>query len=402
MNILNLKNNICILGTSINIKTNNHKSSLGYIPIKIGKKGTRKFHGAFTGGFSAGYNNTVGSEAGFKPKKFLTSREKKNKNQKRYNIIELIDDEDLMTNTDFLKVKSKYFSKGKKQRYAKTINDIINSSFDGVGFKKVRITTNKILCNWGWYPEYEINKKNIPCKKEQIKNKKYLTLHPIIKLDTHGLGYHKDILDRTRNFQKLNAHFQKEKEHLDFFKKDNQLKNLNQNIKNDITEKIIEKLGFIEAKRIETRDKHFQGPNIFPYYNCKKRFTCGNDQTLQSVIKMKNVLQVNEEMFSFYKIFHKKRLEEFKKEKISISQKVSKVFTCKLQNFKQTFKTAISLPGKKKFHCSFVERKKSLGQIQMQFRENFDKQNRFISFIKQILRKKSQYDLLFIKKIGRH
>ena len=30
-------------------------------------RGRRRFHGAFTGGFSAGYFNTVGSKEGWKP-----------------------------------------------------------------------------------------------------------------------------------------------------------------------------------------------------------------------------------------------------------------------------------------------------------------------------------------------
>lgn len=33
-----------------------------------------RFHGAFTGGFSAGYYNTVGSSEGFKPAQFVSSR----------------------------------------------------------------------------------------------------------------------------------------------------------------------------------------------------------------------------------------------------------------------------------------------------------------------------------------
>lgn len=33
-----------------------------------------RFHGAFTGGFSAGYFNTVGSREGWKPKQFSSSR----------------------------------------------------------------------------------------------------------------------------------------------------------------------------------------------------------------------------------------------------------------------------------------------------------------------------------------
>ncbi|CAD7696172.1 unnamed protein product [Ostreobium quekettii] len=37
-------------------------------------EGRRRFHGAFTGGFSAGYYNTVGSKEGFAPTSFRTSR----------------------------------------------------------------------------------------------------------------------------------------------------------------------------------------------------------------------------------------------------------------------------------------------------------------------------------------
>jgi G patch domain-containing protein 1 len=48
-------------------------------PLQAGKvtdeQGRVRFHGAFTGGFSAGYFNTVGSEEGFKPKTFVSSRE---------------------------------------------------------------------------------------------------------------------------------------------------------------------------------------------------------------------------------------------------------------------------------------------------------------------------------------
>jgi G patch domain-containing protein 1 len=39
--------------------------------------GRRRFHGAFTGGFSAGYYNTVGSAEGWAPKQFVSSRKKR-------------------------------------------------------------------------------------------------------------------------------------------------------------------------------------------------------------------------------------------------------------------------------------------------------------------------------------
>lgn len=52
--------------------------------IATDKQGRRRFHGAFTGGFSAGYFNTVGSEEGWKPATFQSSRsEKASKVQQR-------------------------------------------------------------------------------------------------------------------------------------------------------------------------------------------------------------------------------------------------------------------------------------------------------------------------------
>lgn len=41
------------------------------------ENGRRRFHGAFTGGFSAGYYNTVGSKEGWVPQKFTSSRKKR-------------------------------------------------------------------------------------------------------------------------------------------------------------------------------------------------------------------------------------------------------------------------------------------------------------------------------------
>ena len=43
--------------------------------IATDEKGKRRFHGAFTGGFSAGYWNTVGSKQGWVPQEFSSSRD---------------------------------------------------------------------------------------------------------------------------------------------------------------------------------------------------------------------------------------------------------------------------------------------------------------------------------------
>ncbi|RUS80099.1 hypothetical protein EGW08_012145 [Elysia chlorotica] len=44
------------------------------------KQGRRRFHGAFTGGFSAGFFNTVGTKEGFVPSTFVSSKSRKSRN----------------------------------------------------------------------------------------------------------------------------------------------------------------------------------------------------------------------------------------------------------------------------------------------------------------------------------
>ncbi len=45
--------------------------------------GRRRFHGAFTGGFSAGYYNTVDTKEGWRPSEFKSSRSDRNKKDER-------------------------------------------------------------------------------------------------------------------------------------------------------------------------------------------------------------------------------------------------------------------------------------------------------------------------------
>lgn len=58
------------------------------------EKGRRRFHGAFTGGFSAGYYNTVGSKEGWAPSTFQSSRSQKADRFKQ-NPEDFMDSEDL-------------------------------------------------------------------------------------------------------------------------------------------------------------------------------------------------------------------------------------------------------------------------------------------------------------------
>ncbi|KAL4509359.1 hypothetical protein ABPG72_018290 [Tetrahymena utriculariae] len=64
----------------------------------VNEKGHKRFHGAFTGGFSAGYKGTVGSEQGFVPKAFFSSRQNRaNNNNNTQSIQDYMDEEDLGT-----------------------------------------------------------------------------------------------------------------------------------------------------------------------------------------------------------------------------------------------------------------------------------------------------------------
>jgi len=55
--------------------------------------GKQRFHGAFTGGFSAGHWNTVGSAEGWAPQEFKSSRKEKG-SKKRQRPQDFMDDDD--------------------------------------------------------------------------------------------------------------------------------------------------------------------------------------------------------------------------------------------------------------------------------------------------------------------
>lgn len=80
------------LGTPIEIDSNLKYQSIYNQEVRD-EKGRKRFHGAFTGGFSAGYYNTVGSKEDFQPKTFISSRKEKMKYEQ--NIFDYMDSEDL-------------------------------------------------------------------------------------------------------------------------------------------------------------------------------------------------------------------------------------------------------------------------------------------------------------------
>eukprot|EP00736_Rhodelphis_marinus_P002813 Rmarinus@m.4047 len=58
------------------------------------ERGLRRFHGAFTGGFSAGYFNSVGTKEGWAPSSFVSSRSSRAEKAKSQSVEDFLDDED--------------------------------------------------------------------------------------------------------------------------------------------------------------------------------------------------------------------------------------------------------------------------------------------------------------------
>ena len=104
---------IYILGTRLaGTDKTLEESGTGYNPVMIDRRGNRRFHGAFTGGFSAGHFNTVGSVQGYKAKyeSWTSSRNNKNKQRIKQTPMDFMDDEDMATNTNLLKTSKEFDS----------------------------------------------------------------------------------------------------------------------------------------------------------------------------------------------------------------------------------------------------------------------------------------------------
>mmetsp|Transcript_27090 Transcript_27090/g.43557 ORF Transcript_27090/g.43557 Transcript_27090/m.43557 type:complete len:760 (+) Transcript_27090:82-2361(+) len=115
-------------------------------------RGRRRFHGAFTGGFSAGYFNTVGSKEGWKPRQFVSSRSKRaDKNKARPE--DFMDAEDLaqaaqagktmVMQTDFAGQRDRVGGKrGSASRKS--------SEFEGMLTVKTESIGRQLLRTMGW------------------------------------------------------------------------------------------------------------------------------------------------------------------------------------------------------------------------------------------------------------
>ncbi|EON67429.1 hypothetical protein W97_06682 [Coniosporium apollinis CBS 100218] len=73
-------------GTPLPPLDDNVRDDGSFVPVwkqeVVDERGRKRLHGAFTGGFSAGYFNTVGSKDGWTPSTFVSSRASRQKDQK--------------------------------------------------------------------------------------------------------------------------------------------------------------------------------------------------------------------------------------------------------------------------------------------------------------------------------
>ncbi|NXQ24359.1 GPTC1 protein, partial [Alaudala cheleensis] len=145
--------------------------------VKDAKGRYQRFHGAFTGGFSAGYFNTVGTKEGWTPSAFVSSRQKR-ADRTTFGPEDFMDEEDLsefgiapkdITTTDDFASKAKDRIKEKARQIAGVVAPIPGTTaFDDlIGPSKITIGV-ELLRKMGWKEGQGIGPrvKRKPCRQK--------------------------------------------------------------------------------------------------------------------------------------------------------------------------------------------------------------------------------------------
>ncbi|KAK9502703.1 hypothetical protein O3M35_011417 [Rhynocoris fuscipes] len=146
--------------------------------IATDKHGRRRFHGAFTGGFSAGFYNTVGSLEGWTPSSFKSSRDKKadSKFQKPEDFMDDEDLEEFGIAPTVVRAKPEYSGTKaqKRERVQFSEGPIPGEPVLKSILEPVRETIGVLLLmKMGWKPGQGIGPRlsKLQKKKEKLKNK---------------------------------------------------------------------------------------------------------------------------------------------------------------------------------------------------------------------------------------
>ncbi|NXT01072.1 GPTC1 protein, partial [Jacana jacana] len=145
--------------------------------VKDAKGRYQRFHGAFTGGFSAGYFNTVGTKEGWTPSAFVSSRQKR-ADRTVFGPEDFMDEEDLsefgiapkdITTTDDFASKAKDRIKEKARQIAGVVAAIPGTTaFDDlIGPSKITVGV-ELLRKMGWKEGQGIGPrvKRKPCRQK--------------------------------------------------------------------------------------------------------------------------------------------------------------------------------------------------------------------------------------------
>lgn len=163
-----LTRNLCIVGTPLPSVSSGKRDPNELKPIwqqeARDAQGRRRFHGAFTGGWSAGYYNTVGSEHGWTPTSFRSSR-KHRAEDKRSTVQDFMDEEDLadwkaaqhVTRASDNAVAGLNQIAGLREVSASTS---AVAEEDGVGLASNEEVGYKLLRRMGWKPGQELGCKS--------------------------------------------------------------------------------------------------------------------------------------------------------------------------------------------------------------------------------------------------
>ncbi|KAK9240312.1 hypothetical protein V1525DRAFT_354000 [Lipomyces kononenkoae] len=164
------------------------------------ERGRKRFHGAFTGGFSAGYFNTVGSKEGWTPSTFKSSRTERAE-KKTLRVEDFMDEEDFADQrADEKLVATAAFSAIPQSSSLKDSETGLQEVFRGAapGTESVGY---ELLKKMGWKPGFGIG----PLKSQVVAGRKVM-LPPRAdeassfgvklarKTNKHGLGYDSDVL----------------------------------------------------------------------------------------------------------------------------------------------------------------------------------------------------------------
>jgi hypothetical protein len=169
------------------------------------EKGRRRFHGAFTGGFSSGYFNTAGSKEGWKPSNYISSKHISNQISKtEQTVLDFMDEEDIQDQVGSHTITSKdgykdYFH-NKEISKTKSIISGTEAIFSEFLPQYNNVLGNKLMIIAG-YDQAKRRTKNIDEfeKEAYINSNKYYGGKLEFKDDYYGYGYlpgHYDVIEK--------------------------------------------------------------------------------------------------------------------------------------------------------------------------------------------------------------